>query len=227
MHGLVHGRRLASARAAREGANAPPPRRRRGSSAQAKGAGAARRPLPAQPKRTMLEAVGGWSGFVRCMFEPAVRARLLADAAAPRSPRRNGTALHGGAGGRTARHEATFISTDAPALQSLIAESFSRRARFVGGGKGGEPAASWEAGLAEESYAKALADFEVLKHCDVIVGPVSSSYAKTAAFESMRVRRLHSQRTLGVCPDYHRMGAATRPAASRFGLEQCQSVHSP
>ena len=96
VHGLVHGRRLASARAAREGAHAPPPSRRRGSSAQAKGAGAARRRLPAQPKRTMLEAVGGWSGLVRCMFEPAVRARLLADAAPPRSPRRNGTALHGG-----------------------------------------------------------------------------------------------------------------------------------
>ena len=218
-----HGRRLASARAAREGATAPPPRRRRGSST-----GAARPPSkPIFTRRTILEAVGGWSGFVRCVFDPAVRARLLADVVVPRSPRHNGSALTGGGGGggRTARHEAgTFISTDAPALQSLIAESFPRRARFVGGGKGGESAASWEAGLAEESYAKALVDFEVLKHCDVIVGPVTSGYAKTAAFESMRVSRLHNQHTLGVCPDYHRMGAATRPAASRFGLEQCQPI---
>ena len=67
----------------------------------------------------------------------------------------------------------------------------------------------------------------MLKQCDVIVGPVASGYAKTAALESMRVRRLHSQHTLGVCPDYHRMGAATRPAASRFGLEQCQPMHAP
>ena len=229
----LHGRRLASARAAQEGATAPPPpRRRRGSSTQAKGAGAARRPLPSKPivtRRTILEAVGGWSGFVRCVFDPAVRALLLADVAVPRWLRHNGSALAaaaGGGGGRAAgREAATFISTDAPALQSLIAESFPRRARFVGGGQGGESAASWEAGLAEESYAKALADFEVLKHCDVIVGPVTSGYAKTAAFESMRVSRLHNQHTLGVCPDYQRMGpATTSPAASRFGLEQCQPI---
>jgi hypothetical protein len=58
---------------------------------------------------------------------------------------------------------------------------------------------------------------------------VASGYAKTAAYESMRVSRLHNQHTLGVCPDYRRMGAATRPAASRFGLEQCQPItaHSP
>ena len=228
----LHGRRLASARAAREGATAPPPRRRRGSSTQVKGTRAARQPLPPKPiitKRTIIEAVGGWSGFVRCVFDPAIRALLLADVAVPRWLRHNGSALAGGGGGgggrAAGREAATFISTDAPALQSLIAESFPRRARFVGGGQGGESAASWEAGLAEESYAKALADFEVLKHCDVIVGPVTSGYAKTAAFESMRVSRLHNQHTLGVCPDYQRIGpATTSPAASRFGLEQCQPI---
>ena len=40
----------------------------------------------------------------------------------------------------------------------------------------------------------------------------------------MRVRRLYNQHTLGVCPDYHRAAAASRPPASRFGLEQCQPI---
>ena len=100
---LHDGRRLASARAAREAATAPPPRRRRGSSStQAKGTGAARRPLPSKPvvaRRTILDAVGGWSGFVRCVFDPAVRALLLADVVVPRGPRHNGSALTGGGGG--------------------------------------------------------------------------------------------------------------------------------
>ena len=84
--------------------------------------------------------------------------------------------------------------------------------------------ASWEAGLPTETYAKVLADFEVLKHCDVIVGPVTSGYAKTAAFESMRVSRVHNQHTLGVCPHYHRSTISPQPLASRFGLEQCQPI---
>lgn len=191
------GRRLAAAR--RE------PRAAARAASRASGSRARRPTTPRRappPKGTILEAVGGWSGFARCVFDPEVRARLLADG--PRRAR-NGSAA-----------AATFVSTDAPALQQLVAETFPH-ARFVGGG----PAASWEAGLAEEDYAKVFADFEVLKHCDVIVGPVTSGYAKTAARESTRVSRVLNQHSLGICPHHHR-GGASRP--SRYGLEQCQPI---
>ena len=42
-----------------------------------------------------------------------------------------------------------------------------------------------------------LADFEMLKLCEVIVGPVSSNYAKTAAVESMLSRGYLTQN--GMC----------------------------
>ena len=145
-----------------------------------------------------------------------------------------------------------FVSSDAPALQQLIAETYPTQARFAsaaehidggdgsatGGGTGGStgaggsggtegggdaPVASWEAGRPSGEYARSLADFEVLKLCDAIVGPVSSGYAKTAALEGVVVggggaaATEYNQHNLGVCP---RRGGVLRGSP----LAACRSL---
>ena len=84
--------------------------------------------------------------------------------------------------------------------------------------------ASWEAGRPSGEYARSLADFEVLKLCDAIVGPVSSGYAKTAALEGVgggggggAAATVYNQHNLGVCP---RRGGVLRGSP----LAACRSL---
>ena len=56
---------------------------------------------------------------------------------------------------------------------------------------------SWAKNHSQNDYAKVIADFEMLKLCDVTIGPVSSNYAKTAAVESMLTRGYLTQH--GMC----------------------------
>lgn len=79
------------------------------------------------------------------------------------------------------------------ALQQLAIESYSSELVTIEG----EPVPSWARNCSTSEYAKVLADFEMLKLCDVIVGPVSSNYAKTAAVESMLSRGYLTQ--MGMC----------------------------
>jgi hypothetical protein len=88
---------------------------------------------------------------------------------------------------------AAYFSTDSPALQQLAMETFPGRLVTVEG----DPVPSWARNKTQEQYAKVIADFEMLKLCDVIVGPVSSNYAKTAAIESMLTRGYLTQN--GMC----------------------------
>ena len=171
--------------------------------------------------KTMLPMLGGWSGFVKCAAtsgrfrdgllksqstitdngptgaiigtngerDPFVWAhnvdgmgrRLLVDEAAADSP--------GGAGAPPP----VYFSTDSPAVQQLALETYPRQLVTIEG----EPVPSWARNKSSADYAKVLADFEMLKLCDVIVGPVSSNYAKTAAIESMLSRGYLTQH--GMC----------------------------
>ena len=66
-----------------------------------------------------------------------------------------------------------------------------------------------------------LADFEMLKLCDVIAGPVSSNYAKTAAVESMLTAGYLTQ--MGMCTiDRARSQAAghVEPGTSTFEVSR-------
>ncbi len=173
------------------------------------------------PENTMLPLFGGWSGFVRCAAtSKRFRAGLLraTEAGANSSARlwrkaatvqeamlRSGYGrLLGEAPRRPPSGEALppiYFSTDAPALQQLALDTFGEQIVTVSG----EPMPSWESRLTATQYAKAFADFEVLKLCDVIVGPVSSNYAKTAARESLVTRAYFQQD--GMCAaDLRRRG---------------------
>ena len=64
----------------------------------------------------------------------------------------------------------TYISTDSPALQQLALETFPTSFVAIEG----EAIPSWLGNKSEAAYAKVVADFEMLKLCDYIAGPVSS-----------------------------------------------------
>ena len=167
--------------------------------------------------KTMLPLLGGWSGFVNCAahsrkfrngllksqgdgprdafrfprtveglgrrLQPAVPATPAGDASPAPPPL---DAYEG-------ELPPVYFSTDSPAVQQLALETFPRRLVTIEG----EPVPSWARNKSSADYAKVLADFEMLKLCDVIVGPVSSNYAKTAAVESLVSRGYLSQQ--GMC----------------------------
>ena len=68
-----------------------------------------------------------------------------------------------------------------------------------------------------------LADFEMLKLCDVISGPVSSNYAKTAARESLLTRQYLTQ--FGMCSyDAQLTAASNEHFPSTRNFEQSRHV---
>ena len=135
----------------------------------------------------LLEALGRRLGLLE-RNEPSVVEAGVDDGAAV-GGRRLSTAS-------TAPVAPAYFSTDSPALQQLILQSFPEQMITIEG----EPMPSWASDARNGShaaYAKVLADFEMLKLCDVIFGPVSSNYAKTAAVESMVTRGYLTQH--GAC----------------------------
>ena len=134
---------------------------------------------------TVMPRLGGWSGLVRCMRTPEFALRLAGftsggrDALATlpmRWPSRTAAAKV------LAQPGTLYLSTDSPALQELALETFPDSYVTIEGA----PVPSWDEGLREVDYAKVIADFEMLKLCDYIAGPISSRYARTATEESMQ-----------------------------------------
>ena len=114
---------------------------------------------------------------------------------------------------------AAYFSTDSPAVQQLALESYPRQLVTIEG----DPVPSWAKNRSTSEYAKVLADFEMLKLCDVIFGPVSSNYAKTAAVESMLTRGYLTQN--GMCShDNQRSLAAGQHVASTAAFERGRGV---
>jgi len=89
-----------------------------------------------------------------------------------------------------------YLSSDAPAMQTLVLESFPNDYVVIDG----EPIPSWDVNQSSSAYSKVIADFEMLKMCDVIIGPVSSNYAATAARESNIVQAYLSRQLCGIFP---------------------------
>jgi hypothetical protein len=128
------------------------------------------------------------------------RGRRLADSSAAGASRRSVTSH----GERQVQLDPVYLSTDSPALQALALEAFPKSVVTIEG----EPVPSWERNRTMSEYAKVLADFEMLKLCDVVVGPVSSRYAQTAVVESLVSRGYFNQ---------HGMCAYDKAASLRLG----------
>ena len=129
---------------------------------------------------------------------------------------------------------AVYLSTDSPALQTLGVETYPSHIVTIDG----DPVPSWDKNRSAAEYAKVraglrdhtpcsrmrlttcartcmcqvLADFEMLRLCDVIAGPVSSNYAKTAARGSMITRGYLTQH--GMCRYDDKASNATLPTPS-------------
>ncbi|KAL1499329.1 hypothetical protein AB1Y20_011537 [Prymnesium parvum] len=142
---------------------------------------------------TALPRLGGWSGVLRCA-RTAEMARRLARG------RRGGGKV--------------YLSSDAPALLQLAEETFPESYGAVEG----TPVPSWKAGLREEDYEKVVVDFEILKLCGFIAGPVSSRYARTAAEMSLHKPRYVNSATfcaLGRAAARAAAGGPPSPATRR------------
>jgi len=111
-----------------------------------------------------------------------------------------------------------YLSTDSPALQELTLETFPDSYVTIEG----EPVPSWDEGRAQADYAKVVADYEMLKRCDFIAGPVSSRYARTATEESLRSPRYTN--SYGFC---RWARAAAKSAAAHSAVNQADQRCMP
>lgn len=152
------------------------------------------------------QMMGGWSGFVNCaVTSQRLHRRLLQMA-------------NTAAGATVASGEPrVYLSSDAPALLELAHRSFGRVGRLRSA-LGGEPVASWEPNRSRAEYLRAAADFEILRLCDALLGPVSSMYAQAAAQTSLLVRVYLSKRD--VC------GHAAPKQRVKGVLEDCMALKS-
>ena len=184
--------------------------------------------------KTMFPIIGGWSGFVDCVARSnAFRHGLLhahhyhSKSGGARDPFTYARTVQG-EGRRLATAEQSdaprelapvYFSTDSPAVQTLAMESYPGELVTIEG----DPVPSWARNKSTADYAKVLADFEMLKLCEVIVGPVSSNYAKTAAVESMLSRGYLTQ--VGMCSnDLQHTRELGKSVASTKAFEQKRDV---
>ena len=144
--------------------------------------------------QTVLGALGGYSGLMRCVSRPSFQASLFGR---QRGWRQKMQGERGNeANGHTAPTESAapgrgdvatpfYLSTDALGLQQLAAETYPKALLAIAA----VPVPSWEAERRPSEYVKVVADFEVLRLCDAIVSPIESTYANAAVEASLLLRR--------------------------------------
>ena len=145
----------------------------------------------AKQAQTVLPALGGWSGFVRCMTRPRFQNKLLTRPGLLKLGRRRKGKRVGGRrlsfviGDAAQPAQPFFLTSDALGLQQLADETYPGAVLAIPA----EPVASWEAAKQQSEYVKVIADYEVLKLCDAIVSPIDSTYARAAVDSSLVVSK--------------------------------------